>query len=200
MNTLSCRWFEAIPADLEGAMSEKRWWKVLILIGLISWLTGCAHVISSEMRARARNDLAFSAVLANPDAYAGETIIWGGQVIDTLNVEGLTLIKVLQMPIDYTEMPEDEEMSQGRFMAQVQGYADPEVYRKGRMLTLAGTIIGKKIEPLSAMEYVYPLVEVKEIYLWKSYPGPYGPYPGPYWNWFGSPYYSWPYYRPYFLF
>lgn len=182
-------------------MNENRWWRLLVLIGLIIWLTGCAHVISSEMRAKVRSDLTFSAVLANPDAYEGETIIWGGQVIDTRNEEGFTLLKVLQIPIDYTEMPEDEEMSQGRFMARVQGYADPEVYRKGRMLTLAGKIIGRKIEPLGAMEYVYPLVDAKEIYLWKPYPLPYGPYSGPSWYWFGSPYfYPWPYYRPHFLF
>jgi outer membrane lipoprotein len=182
-------------------MNENRWWRFFVLIGLIIWLTGCAHVISSEMRAKVRSDLTFSAVLANPDAYEGETIIWGGQVIDTRNEEGFTLIKVLQIPIDYTEMPENEEMSQGRFMAQIQGYADPEVYRKGRMLTLAGKIIGRKIEALGAMEYVYPLVDAKEIYLWKPYPLTYGPYPGPYWYWFGSPYfYPWPYYRPHFLF
>jgi outer membrane lipoprotein len=181
-------------------MNRKQWFGLLIILGLMSWLTGCAHVISSEMRGTARKDLPFSAVLANPEVYEGETIIWGGQVIDTLNEEGLTLIKVLQIPIDYTGMPEDEAMSQGRFMARVQGYADPEVYRKGRMLTLAGKIAGKRIEPLGGMEYVYPLVDVKEIYLWKQYYGRYGGYPPPYWN-LGYPYpFGWPYFGPPFLF
>jgi outer membrane lipoprotein len=182
-------------------MNRKRWFGFLILIGIISWLSGCAHVISSGMREQARKDLSFSAVLANPEAYEGETVIWGGTVINTLNEEGLTLIKVLQIPIDYSGMPEDEEMSQGRFLARVHGYADPEVYRKGRMLTLAGKIAGKRLEALGEMEYAYPLVDVKEIYLWKQYYGPYGAYPPPYRYWFGYPYpFGWPYYGPPFFF
>jgi outer membrane lipoprotein len=181
-------------------MNANRVLSFLIIIGLIFWLTGCAHVISSEMRAKARNDLPFSAVHANPEAYAGEIIIWGGKIIDTLNEKDQTLIKVLQIPIDYTGMPEDEEMSLGRFVAQVRGYADPEVYRKGRMLTVAGRIVGKRVEPLGEMEYAYPLIEAQETYLWKSYPMPYGPYPGPYWYGFGPPFYPSLYYRPYWTF
>jgi outer membrane lipoprotein len=189
---------------VEAKMHRKRWVGVLILISLIVWLTGCAHVMSSEVRAKARKDLSFPTVLANPDAYQGETVIWGGKVIETLNEPGSTLIKVLQIPLDYTEMPEDEEASQGRFMAELKGYADPEVYRKGRIITLAGMIIGKRGEPLSDMEYTYPLVKVEQIHLWKQYPLSYGPYPLPSWYRFGYPYggypYPWPYFWPYYPF
>lgn len=183
-------------------MNEKRWLGSVILISLLFWLEGCAHVISSEVRAKERKDLSFASVLAVPEAYQGATVIWGGKVIDTLNEEGLTLIKILQIPLDFSGMPEDEETSQGRFMAEIQGYADPEVYRKGKMITLAGEIIGRRVEPLGDIEYVYPLVRVKELHLWKQYPVPYGPYSPPYWRfWFGYPYpYGWPYYGPFFVF
>jgi outer membrane lipoprotein len=181
-------------------MKRTQGFQFLVILSVLPWLTGCAHVISAQMRDAARKDLPFSVVLANPEAYEGVTIIWGGQVIDTLNEEGLTLIKVLQIPIDYTGMPEDEAMSQGRFMARVQGYADPEVYRKGRMVTLAGKIAGRRIEPLGGIEYVYPVVDVGEIYLWKQFYGRYGGYPPPYWN-LGYPYpFGWPYFGPPFLF
>jgi outer membrane lipoprotein len=181
-------------------MSENSSTRLLILIVLLFWLSGCAHVISYEERAKARKELPFSVILANPEAYQGETVIWGGKIIDTVNEQGMTLIKVLQIPLDFLEMPEDEETSHGRFMAEVQRYIDPEVYRKGRMITLAGEIIGEKVERLGEMEYTYPLVRVKEIHLWKQYSYPYGPLP--YWYyWFGSPYpYAWPYDGPYFRF
>jgi outer membrane lipoprotein len=182
-------------------VNKKREFRLFILLSLLVWLTGCAHVISSQLRAEARKDLSFASVLADPQAYEGETVIWGGRIIDTHNEEGLTLIKVLQVPLDYTEMPENEEMSQGRFLAQFHGYVDPEIYRKSRMITLAGKIVGKRVEPLGEIEYTYPLVNVKEIYLWKPYYGPYGAYPSPYWYWFGYPYlFTWPYYGPPFLF
>ena len=176
-------------------MNSKRWLWYLILTGVIFLPSACAQVMSSEVRAKVRKDLSFSAVLANPEAYRGETVIWGGQVIDTLNEPGSTLIKILQIPLDFTEMPEDEEASQGRFMAEVKGYADPEVYRKGRRVTLAGEVVGKKVEPLSEIEYSYPLVKVQEMHLWKQYPLAYGPHPVPYWYGLGYPGpYPWPYY------
>lgn len=40
--------------------------------------SGCSHVISSEMRAAAREDLDFTMVLADPERYHGELVIWGG--------------------------------------------------------------------------------------------------------------------------
>ena len=84
-------------------MRRRRWFGLVDPREPDSWITGCAHVISSEMREKVRKDLTFSAVLANPEAYEGETIVWGGKVIDTLNEEGLTLIKILQIPIDFRE-------------------------------------------------------------------------------------------------
>jgi outer membrane lipoprotein len=192
----------ALPLVWRIEMNDNPWFRLIVLFCLLSWLSGCAHVISSQERSKARKDLSFSTILANPEAYQGETVVWGGKVIDTVNEESLALIKVLQIPLDYFGMPEDEEMSQGRFIAEVQRYVDPEIYRKGRMITLAGEILGKKVEPLGEMEYTYPLVRVKEIHLWKQYSSPYGPYPPPYWYyWFGYPYpYAWPYDGPYFRF
>ena len=83
-------------------MNSKRWVWYLILTGVLLLPSACAQVMSSEVRAKARKDLSFSAVLANPEAYRGETVIWGGQVIDTLNEPGSTLIKILQIPLDFT--------------------------------------------------------------------------------------------------
>lgn len=185
-------------------MSAKRYWISCILISLTFLMTACAQVISSEVRAKARKDLSLPAVLANPEAYQGETVIWGGKVIETRNEPGATLIRILQIPLDFTQMPEDEETSQGRFLAEVRRYVDPEIYRKGRLVTLAGEIIGKRVEPLGDMEYSYPVVRVQEIHLWRQYPYPYGPYPPPSWYWWGNPYagypYPWPYFWPYYPF
>jgi outer membrane lipoprotein len=182
-------------------MNRGRELKLFTLLGLLVWTTGCAHVISADLRTKARQDLSFATVLANPEAYQGTTVIWGGRIIDTLNEENKTLIKVLQMPLDFTDMPEDEEVSQGRFIAAIDGYVDPEIYRKGRMITIAGKINGRRSEPLGEIAYTYPLVDAQETYLWKSYYGPYAPYPFPYWYWYGYSYpFAWPYYGPPFLF
>lgn len=183
-------------------MTAKRWGWYLIMTGVILLLTACAQVISSEVRAKARKELTFAGVLANPEVYRGETVIWGGRIIETLNEPDKTLLRILQTPLDFMAMPEDEEASQGRFLAEIDRYLDPEVYRKGRPVTVAGKIVGARAEPLGDMEYLYPLVQVEEIHLWKQYPPAYGPpYPYSSWTWFGSPY-PWPYYYywPYYSF
>lgn len=168
---------------------------VMLLIAAIA-LSGCAHAISSELRQQSRKDLPFSAVLRNPDVYLGQTVIWGGRIIETVNRENETLVKVLQMPLDYYGMPEDEERSQGRFLARIQGYVDNEIYREGRMVTVAGEISGKETEPLGETQYTYPVITVKEIHLWKQTPI-YGP--PLYWEYYRYDYYGpYPRFRPYF--
>jgi outer membrane lipoprotein len=163
---------------------------------LMLFQSGCAHVIASNLRMQVPKDLTFAAVLKDPDRFRGEMVIWGGRIIETVNEEGYTRIKVLQIPLDFTGFPEDEEASEGRFLVQVIGYVDPEIYRKGRFITLAAIILGSRREPLGAIEYEYPLLESRQIHLWKNSPG-YGVYPAPYWPWYdGNIPYLWPYHRP----
>ncbi|MHC1742163.1 MAG: Slp family lipoprotein [Syntrophobacteraceae bacterium] len=173
---------------------------------LVLWgaLTGCAHVISYDLREKARGDLSFSAVLQNPDSYRDETVVWGGKIIETVNLEGSTEIKVLQMPLDYYGMPISEELTAGRFIARATGYLDNQIYRTGRWLTVGGQIVGLETQPLGERQYTYPVVAVKEIHLWVEprYPYYYRDYP--YWHgygypyWYGAPYPFhnpfWPYY------
>ena len=60
------------------------------------------------------------------------------------------------------------------------GYIDPYVFRRGRRITVAGEIQGKKIMRLGDLEYPYPLLQSKQIYLWGEYYYYYYPYPYPY--------------------
>lgn len=68
------------------------------------------------------------------------------------------------------------------------------IYSKGREVTLAGEVKGKRVLPLGEIEYTYPLIAIKEIHLWPDeskgliYPYPYGYYP--YWY---HPYGYYPY-------
>lgn len=140
-------------------------------------LQGCLP-ISKQLRAQADKKLTFHQVFQNPEAYKGKIVIWGGEVVETINQkDGTTLIIVLQRPLDWTEEPEFRR-SEGRFIILVQGYIDPYVFRRGRRITVAGEILGKKVMRLGELEYPYPLLLSKQIYLWGQYY--YYPYPYPY--------------------
>ncbi len=155
---------------------------------LVLLLTGCAPVISKHVRKQARSDISFRDVLNDPERYKGQMIIASGILIEAENTREGTLLHVLQRPAGFRGQPKDVDETEGRFLALVSSYLDVYVYTKGREVTIAGEIQGKRILPLDRTEYVYPLIHVKEIYLWpvieKRYDAPYPSYYyGDYWWW-----------------
>jgi outer membrane lipoprotein len=149
------------------------------------------------VREKARKDVSFPVVLQNPDAYVGTTVIWGGIIIDTENHSQGAILTVLETPLNYEEMPKDGDFSRGRFLARVPKYLDPEIYHNGRKITLAGEVAGKDVQPVGSIDYRYPIVQVKELHLWRTvvrYSPPYYPY----WGYYGWPYWYGPRYHFHF--
>lgn len=142
---------------------------------------GCAPVISKQIRDRARPDVTFKDVLNDPERYKGQMIIFSGVIIEARNTTEGTLLQVLQRPAGFRGRPKEVDETEGRFLALDSRYLDMYVYEKGRDVTIAGEVWGKKILPLDKTEYTYPLIHVKEIYLWPVIEkGYYVPYPYPY--------------------
>jgi outer membrane lipoprotein len=164
---------------------------ILCLIGI----TGCStYPISKPLRERARatKEIGFDRIRENPDAYKGRVVIWGGKIIQTVNETNATSFYVLQTPLDRMEMPLPERFSRGRFIARSSGFLDPEIYRPGAWITMAGVLVGSETRPLGQTVYTYPLVALQEVYFWRPMPAVYAaPYPVWGWGWYG-PY--WPYY------
>ena len=162
--------------------SRLKWFLLLSLI----LLSGCAHVISKDLRTKSDLFLTLSQVRQNPKTFKGKWVVWGGEIIETVNQkEGATQIEVFQRPLGWRGEPKETTASEGRFLILADQYLDPYVFRRGKKITVAGEMIGEKIKPLGEMDYRYPLVSSKEIYLWPEYD--YQPYPyyGPGW---GYPY------------
>jgi outer membrane lipoprotein len=164
---------------------------------LLAALTGCAsYPVSKSLRKQAK-PLTVAEVAANPAAHAGTIVIWGGKVIKTVNNTNGGNIYVLALPLTCHEAPERYAVTTGRFIAHSRGFVDPEVFKKGRLITVAGEITGVAKEPLQEVQYVYPVVVTKELHLWYV-PGPYYSYynyPAWYWGWYG-PGWSWGWYGP----
>ncbi len=153
---------------------------------LILFASGCSHVISKDVRANSDPSLTVNQVRENPDPYKGKSVIWGGEIIQVINQkDGTTEIEVFQRPLDFRGEPKETDPSSGRFLVLDHRYLDPYIYWKGRKITVAGEITGEEVKPLGEMEYKYPLLTSKEIYIWPvHYYGPY-PYYYPYYPWWG---------------
>lgn len=175
---------------------KKVLYAALTALCVISLTTACAPVISKELREQVSKDLSFKEVLQDPEAYKGTLVLWGGKIIRSENQKQGTLLEVLQKPTDREGRPKDVDQSEGRFLALHEGFLDVAIYSEGREVTLAGEIKGKRVLPLGEIQYTYPVILTKEIYLWPAeskerlYPHPY-PYTYPYWP------YPWWRYGPY---
>jgi outer membrane lipoprotein len=159
---------------------------------MILLLSGCGPVISEQIRRNTDPGLTFKEVLQNPAMFKGKNVIWGGEIIETLNrKEGDTQVIVLQTPLTGRGEPAEAKNSEGRFIFQSSVYLDPQVYKKGRRVTVAGEIIGEEIKPVGEMNYRYPVMKSREIYLWEDYADypPYFPYTYYYPYYYGRSYY-----------
>ena len=109
-------------------------------------------------------------VINNPDTFQGSRVIWAGIIIDIKNFDDHTLVEVLQRPADYRGRPKDVDASDGRFLANHDGFLDPMVYSVGREVTVSGTIAGTKVSVIGEYEYTYPVAVITKIKLWPVEP------------------------------
>jgi outer membrane lipoprotein len=143
-------------------MKAKKWFLSLLILLVM----GCAPVISQDVLKDIDKDLPFQAVLRNPDSFKGKTILLGGKIIETIPLQGKTRMMVLQYPLGFRNKPTVDSGSEGRFIVEAPGFLDPVVYSAGRQVTVAGILDGKEVLPLGEINYTYPIVASRELYLW----------------------------------
>jgi len=170
-----------------------RFWLFGVCVGMF---TGCAsYPVSKNLREQAK-PLTIPQVASNPTAYKGTVVIWGGGVVQTVNHTNGADIYVLDMPLTRDGRPDRSGISGGRFIAHSQGFVDPQVFKKGKLITVAGTVTGVQTEPLQKIQYTYPVIAIDELHLWHARPAYYSGYwgwYGPGWGWYGP---GWGWYGP----
>jgi outer membrane lipoprotein len=132
----------------------------------------------------------------------GSAVRWGGVIIDSTHSRADTCFEILSRDLDKYLRPRVEDRSGGRFIACKEGFYDPEVFARGREVTLVGRIRALEVRNVDEFEYHYPVVDVEELVLWEVreevlvvdnhfYSPFWHPYywHGPYWGYY-------PYYRP----
>jgi len=140
---------------------------ISLLLGLaLSGLAGCASTPSKKFQRQVGPAFPFKELLQDGEAYKGRKVILGGHILETKNEPQATLITLLQAPLDSRNKPRSRDLSEGRFLVRVQGFLDPEIYNKGRKLTVGGTVSEVLEQPLGNRLYQYPVIEALESHLW----------------------------------
>lgn len=104
--------------------------------------------------------------VAELDTIRGQTVLWGGVILNTINMQSMTRLEVLAYPLNSSQMPQRDRDPLGRFILDQQGFLDPATYAEGRLLTTMATVVGTDRGQVGSVEYVYPVIEAGDIYLW----------------------------------
>lgn len=144
-----------------------------------------------------------STTSAQQGGAGGTHVRWGGEIIKTEPGQQQTCFYILARPLDSQARPRvgTSGETDGRFVACRAGFYDPEVFTRGRELTVTGTLHGTLSQKVGEYDYAYPRVEADVIYLWPKHvearypagyydpfwgpgwgPGYYGPWGYPYWG------------------
>lgn len=173
--------------------------KIILFILFISVISSCAPVLKQDISRTARIDVPFSDIKKYPNFHIGKVYLLGGIIADTKLTERGSIIELIYIPVDSLGYLKETIPSNGRFLAiypKERGILDPMIYKKGRKITMAGEFLELERGIIDRMEYIYPVFEIKEIYLWEEkkriYYIPYYPYYYPYPYWWYDPW--WRYY------
>jgi outer membrane lipoprotein len=134
--------------------------KFFLLLVLLASITvaGCSAPISPALKASTDFLITFAEVEKNPDAYRGTPVLWGGDILRTMQQnDGTTLIEIRQRTLAMNEEPQDIYLPEGRFFVRVNRHLDPSLYHAGKEITVAGEILGKKIMLSGNTRQQYPL-------------------------------------------
>lgn len=146
--------------------------KMLYFISAMLLLFGCAPVLSSQAMREAHRDVPLSQLRESPEAWKGRLFVLGGVIVETRVTEKGSLIEALAVGVDRYGYLEYDRPYKGRVLAlfpKDKGLLDPVIYRKGREITFSGVFVELRKGRIDEMDYVYPVFEIAELYLWEEY-------------------------------
>jgi len=129
--------------------------------------TACTPpVISPATLRQVDQTITIDRLRQRPGAFIGKNVLLGGEIIEIRNAADATDIMVLALRLERGKRPLTGTVSGGRFIVRQPTFLDPAIYRPGRKITVAGTVVGEKSMPLGEITYRYPVIENRELYLW----------------------------------
>lgn len=129
-------------------------------------------VISHQVKRESQSPVSFKTIVQENEAFIGKTVILGGYIlgtkVETIDLESVTTIEVLQTPLTFNDMPKLKEESEGIFKVSHKGLLDPDLYSNDRRITVAGVL-----RECAAGEKPDCTLESREIYVWPEYDNTY---------------------------
>lgn len=182
-----------------GFFCERSWQNLLALLVILVFLSACSSAPKS-LRGE------YPEIIPNSvsDRDLGADVRWGGIILATQPEAQQTCFEILSRDLSSSMRPRDEDHTAGRFIACNPGFHDPEVFVKGREVTVIGQLQQIDSRKVGEYDYRYPVLAAQFLTMWperpdviiRDYydpfyqPGYWGPYWGPYYHpyGYGAPY------------
>lgn len=139
---------------------------IFVLLFSVLVLQGCATHVPPAIQSAPVPDLQLAAVRKSVIQYQGSAVRWGGAILEVDNEQNETWIQVLQYPLWRYGKPRQGTVSQGRFVVHSMEFLDPAIYKKGQLITIAGTVEGEVARTIGKKQIKLPVVNTTSQYLW----------------------------------
>lgn len=131
-------------------------------------LSGCAAVPDSIKVDERAPLIDYQQAASNPQGNADKTVRWGGVIAQVENLPDATMLEVVHYDLRSYGRPIVSDQSVGRFRVYVDGFLDPMVFERGRIVTFAGSLIGVEEGAVGEHKYLFPTIKSNGYHLWKD--------------------------------
>jgi outer membrane lipoprotein len=104
----------------------------------------------------------------SPERYAQGDVVWGGRIVQVINLADHSEVEVLAYPLDGSQRPKANDSGNGRFVAVMSGYVEPLDYPAGSLITVSGKLNGSRAGKVGEANYVFPMVTVGQSHVWTT--------------------------------
>jgi len=158
-----------VADDLKPGITARRAAPVpLVLVLLALGLAGCTtQPIVPDAVSPSVSELQMKPPLS------ATRVTWGGTIAGIRNTEaGGTVIEVVARPLKRNGRPLRNDVTSGRFLAEVSEFLDPIIVVVGRDLTVNGGVEEIRDGKIGEASYRFPVVQVSDYRYWKPEAAP----------------------------
>jgi outer membrane lipoprotein len=151
----------------EGVFQQPARWAATALITILMMvLLGCAAGPKFETQGV---DPAITPqyAAAHIDTVRDRNVIWGGVILNCVNLKDHTEIEVLSYPLDSGWRPDVSAQPNGRLLIIKEGYLEAADYAPGRVVSVSGALQNTRVGQVGEVSYTYPVIQPQVIYLWR---------------------------------
>lgn len=135
-------------------------------------LSGCAAppLFPPEMLANVDRTLTFASLKINPNAYKGNTIEFGGQIVGSQVDQHEIRMLVRELPVEIQPVygPVDTGQFRGMFVVVYQGEMTAQDLQHGNMIIVVGTVLGAIQDSMIGSAVTRPTVQAECAHIWRT--------------------------------